>query len=102
MVDSSHRFRLSEKHCGFYLRDKSDADEGTQYDDYRVVVDLEWSTYRVKDYGNKKVLILVCELISPYHDVVIAEAGEDKSSICEAYIINRRTSNASKLPQLAS
>ena len=72
-IVSANRFRLSQKYCGIYLRD--DADEGTQYDDYRVVVDLEWSTYRVKDYGNKKSWVLVCELISPYHDVVIAEAG---------------------------
>ena len=50
-----------------FICDKSDADEGTQNDDYRVV-DLEWSTYRVKDYGNKKGWVLVCELISPYHD----------------------------------
>ena len=82
---------------------RDDADEGTQYDDYRVVVDLEWSTYRVKDYGNKKSWVLVYELISPYHDVVIAEAVEDKSCIREAYIINNEaSSNASKLSQLAS
>ena len=74
-IVSANRFRLSLKYCGIYLRDTSNADEGTQYDDYRVVVDLEWSTYRVKDYGNKKSWVLVCELISPYHDVVIAEAG---------------------------
>ena len=80
---------------------RDDADEGTQDDDYRV--DLEWSTYRIKDYGNKKSWVLVYELISPYHDVVIAEAGEDKSSIREAYIINNEaSSNESKLSQLTS
>lgn len=87
-IDSANRFRLSQKYCGIYLRDTSDANEDAPYDDYRVVVDLEWSTYRVKDYGNKKGWVLVCELISPYHDVIIADAGEDKSSIREAYIIN--------------
>ena len=47
--------------------------------------------------------VVICELIFPFHDAAIAEAGEGKKSICEAYIINeRRSSNAHKLPQLAS
>jgi hypothetical protein len=53
-----------------------------------IVVDLEWSSYRVRDYANKKGWVLVCELISPFHDDAIAEAGDDRSSIREAYIIN--------------
>ena len=86
--DPGNRFRLSQKYCGIYMRDTSDANEDAPYDDYRVVVDLEWSTFRVRDYANKKGWVLVCELISPFHDAAIAEAGEDKSSIREAYIIN--------------
>ena len=70
------------------MRDTSDANEDSPYDDYRVVVDLEWSSYRVRDYANKKGWVLVCELISPFHDDAIAEAGDDRSSIREAYIIN--------------
>ena len=65
------------------MRDLSD-----DYDDYRDVVDLEWSQQKVKEYGNKKGRVLVCELMSPYHDEEIADAGEDKSSIREAYVIN--------------
>jgi hypothetical protein len=77
------RYRLVTKYNGICLRDTSE-----EYDDYRVIVDLEWSQQKVKDYGNKKGWILVCELMSPYHDAAIAEAGEDKGSIREAYIIN--------------
>jgi hypothetical protein len=36
------------------MRDTSEANEDAPYDDYRVVVDLEWTTYRVRDYGLKK------------------------------------------------
>ena len=86
--DPGNRFRLSQKYCGIYMRDTSDANEDAPYDDYRVVVDLEWSTFRVRNDANKKGWVLVCELISPFHDAAIAEAGEDKSSIREAYIIN--------------
>ena len=86
--DPGNRFRLSQKYCGIYMRDTSDANEDAPCGDYRVVVDLEWSSYRVRDYGNKKGWVLVCELISPFHDVAIAEAGEDKGSIREAYVIN--------------
>ena len=81
--DSSMRFRLSEKYKGMFMRDTSE-----DYDDYRVVVDLEWPQQKTKDCGNKKGRVLVCELIPPYHDATIAEAGEDKSSIREAYVIN--------------
>lgn len=82
--DATMRFRLVNKYKGIYLHDRSD-----EYDDYRVIVDLEWSQQKVKDYGNKKGWVLVCELMSPYHDVAIAEAGEDKDTIREAYIINK-------------
>jgi len=63
-----------------YERNNEDA----PYDDYRVVFDLEWAPYRVSDYGNKKGWVLVCELIPPFHEIAIAEAGEDKNSIREA------------------
>ena len=86
--DPTNRFRLSQKYGGIYMRDTSGANEDAPCDDYRVVVDLEWTTYRVRDYGNKKGWVLVCELIPPYHEIAIAEAGEDKNSIREAYIIN--------------
>jgi len=36
----------------------------------------------------QKGWVLVCERIPPYHKIAIAEAGEDKNSICKAYIIN--------------
>ena len=36
--------------------------EDSPYDYYRVVVDLEWSTDRVRDYANKKGSVLVCDL----------------------------------------
>ena len=35
-----------------------------------------------------RFLFVICELISPFHDAAIAEAGEGKRSICKAYIIN--------------
>ncbi len=85
------------------MRDKSEANEDAPYDDYRVIVDLEeWTTYRVRDYGNKKGWVLVCELIPPYHEIAIAEAGEDKNSFCEAYIINDMFLIVCKQPQVAS
>ena len=59
-------------------------------DDYRVVVDLEWSTGKINDYGKKKGWLVVCELISPCHDGAIAEAGDNKSFIREAYVVNER------------
>ena len=67
------------------MRDTSDAN-GAAYDDYRAVV--IWTTYMFRDYGNKKGWVLVCELISPFHDVAIADEGDDKSSIREAYVID--------------
>jgi len=33
--------------------------------------------------------VVICELIFPFHDAAIAEAGEGKKSICKAYIINK-------------
>ena len=49
-----------------------------------------------------RFLFVICELIYPFHDAAIAEAGEGKKSICEALSSMRRSSNAYKLPQLAS
>ena len=53
-------------------------------------VDLEWSKGRVKDYGNKRGWVLVCELIAPYHDAEIAllDDDDDRTSISEPYTIN--------------
>jgi len=36
-----------------------------------------WTTYRVRDYGNKKGWVLECELNSPFHDFAIADEGDD-------------------------
>jgi hypothetical protein len=66
-----------------FMRDLSE-----DYDDYRVVVDLEFSPGKVKAYKNKKGWTAVCELISPYHDSAIAAAGDAKHLIREAYVIN--------------
>ena len=63
----------------------SDAN-GAAYDDYRAVV--IWTTYRVRDYGNKKGWVLECELISPFHDFAIADEGDDYRLIREAHGIN--------------
>ena len=65
-----------------------DIDEDGDYDDYRKVVDLEWPTKKIDEYGKKKGWLAVCELLSPYHDDLIAEADGDKESLCEAYTIN--------------
>ena len=62
-TDSTARYRLLVKYKGMFIRDTDEP-----YDDYRKVVDLEWSKGRVKDYGNKRGWVLVCELIPPYHD----------------------------------
>jgi len=62
--------------------------EVPSYDDYFIVVDLEWPNSRIEDYGNKKGWVLVCALISPYQDIEIADAGDDFTSIREAYVIN--------------
>ena len=70
------------------MRDVSEESGPDGYDDYRVVVDLEFSTGKMKDYKNKKGWTAVCELISPYHDATIAAAGEDKQSIRESYVFN--------------
>jgi hypothetical protein len=49
------RFRLAEKKKGIVIHDVSLSgdDGGGSYDDYRVVVDLEWSSGKTKDYGKK-------------------------------------------------
>lgn len=65
-----------------FLCDVSESDDGGgNYDDYRIVVDLEWSTGEVRDYGQKRGWLIVCELISPFHDVAIAAAGDNKTLI---------------------
>ena len=33
---------------------------------------------------------IVCELISPFHDAAIADAGDDKRLIREAYVVNEQ------------
>ena len=65
-------------------------DPDESYDDYRKVVDLEWSKGRVKDYGNKRGWVLVCELIPPNHESEIAllDDDDDRTSISEPYTIN--------------
>ena len=49
------RFRLAEKYKGIFMRDVSDDsdDDGDTYDDYRVVVDLEWSTGKKMTTGRR-------------------------------------------------
>jgi hypothetical protein len=42
--DPTNRFRLSQKYGGIYMRDTSEANEDAPYGDYRVVVDLTWTT----------------------------------------------------------
>ena len=59
-------------------------------DDYRAVVNLEWSTGKINDNGKKRGLLIVFELISPCHDGAIAEAGDSKAFIREAYVVNER------------
>ena len=59
-------------------------------DDYRAVVDLEWSTGKINDNGKKRGWLIVCELISPFHDGASAEAGDNKALIREAYVVNER------------
>ena len=71
-TDASARFRLLNKYKGIFMRDLDE-----DYDEYRKVVDLEWSKAKVKDYGNKRGWVLVCELISPYHDAEIAMASDE-------------------------
>lgn len=82
-TDRSARYKLATKFKGMYLHEEDD-------DEWRVVVDLEWSKSKVKDplYSNKKGWLAVCELIPGYHDQEIAEA-EEKADIREAYIINQ-------------
>jgi hypothetical protein len=84
-TDSTARYRLLVKYKGMFIRDTDES-----YDDYRKVVDLEWSKGRVKDYGNKRGWVLVCELIPPYHDAEIAllDDDEDRTSISEPFTIN--------------
>ena len=83
--DATARYRLLSKLQGVCMRD---IDEDGDYDDYRKAVDLEWSTKKIDEYGKKKGWLAVCELLSPYHDDLIAEADGDKESWCEGYTIN--------------
>ena len=59
-------------------------------DDYRAVVNLEWSTGKINDNGKKRGWLIVCELISPFRDGAISEAGDNKAFIREAYVVNER------------
>ena len=80
--DSAARFRLATKYKGMAMWDEA-------LDEWRVVIDLEWSSTRVADdlYGNKKGWVLVCELMQGKHDEEIAKA-KDAVEIREAIIIN--------------
>ena len=80
--DSTARFRLATKYMGIVMWDD-------KLDEWRVVVDLEWSSKRA--YGNKKGWVLVCELMPGRHDDEIADA-EDKEGIREPFYINDATS----------
>ena len=86
--DPTCRFRLAEKYKHMAMRDVSEEGGDDGYDDYRIVVDLEISPSKVKDYKNKRGWAAVCELISPYHDEAIAAAGDDKHLIRESNVIN--------------
>ena len=43
-------------------------------DEWRVVIDFEWTSKRA--CGNKKGWVLVCELMPGHHDIEIAVAVE--------------------------
>ena len=59
--------------------------------EHRVVVDLEWSTSKIKAYGNERGWVAVCELASPYHDGEITAAGDSVKDLHEPYIISDDT-----------
>jgi hypothetical protein len=80
-TDSTARFRLATKYMGIVMWDD-------KLDEWRVAVDLEWSSKRA--YGNKKGWVLVCELMPGRHDDEIADA-EDKEGIREPFYINDAT-----------
>ena len=88
-VDHANRLRLSQKYCGIYMCNTSDSNEIVQFDNHLVVVDLEWSVDRLgtAQIRRGRFLFVICELISPFHDAAIAEAGEGRRSICKAYIV---------------
>ena len=77
-TDSTARFRLATKYKGMVMFD-------AKLDEWRVVVDLEWSSTR--SYDNKKGWVLVGELMPGKHDDDI-EKAEDQTEIREAFIIN--------------
>jgi hypothetical protein len=80
------------------MRSTSDSNEVVQLDDHLVVVDLEWSTDRAREYANKKGSVLVCDLRTHFSlfDAAIAEAGEGegegKKSICVYHVLQMHTS----------
>ena len=76
--NSTARFRLATKYMGMVMFDAA-------VDEWRVVVDLEWTSKRA--YGNKKGWVLVCELMPGRHDIEIAVAV-DKEAIREPFYIN--------------
>ena len=53
--------------------------------------DIEWSKKMSEDpnYGKKKGRFAVCDLVPPYHNQEIAEAGSDLLEIRESYAINQ-------------
>ena len=61
--------------------------------EWRVVVDLEWSRKKIKGfpYGNNKGWVLVGELMPGHHDEEIADVGVSEK-IREPFIINEATS----------
>jgi len=79
------RYKLLSRVKGIFILDSDPEDE------HRVVVYLEWSTSKIKAYGNKRGWVAVCELISPYRDDEIAAAGESLQDLREPYIISEDT-----------
>jgi hypothetical protein len=79
--DSTARFRLATKYTGIVMFD-------AEMDEWRVVVDLEWTSKRA--YGNKEGWVLVCELMSDRNVIEIAVAV-DKEAIREPPYINDAT-----------
>jgi len=56
-----------------------DTDES--YDDYRKVVDLEWSKGRIKDYGNKR--LGPCLRAHTHAEIALLDDDEDRTSTSE-------------------
>ena len=83
-------FDLVTNTVHFFIRDVSDDsdDDGESYDDHCVVMDLDSGPRANKnDSRNMRGSQIICDIISPFHDGSIAEAGENKELI-EAYAVN--------------